>query len=520
MSELPNHWVNTVLSEIASVQMGQSPDSRSYNDKGEGLPFFQGKAEFGKLFPTVRKWCTEPKKIAEEEDILLSVRAPVGPTNLAMEKCCVGRGLASIRATPPFHQKYLLHYLRSIESWLSKQGTGTTFASIDGDFIRNLPVPVAPLKEQRQIAHKLDILIAEVQSCCDLLEQVLISIRDFHNSVITAAIKGDLTTDWMYTDHPEEWQEVVVGDLLLEKPRNGYSPRAVEFQTQTRSLILTATTSGKFNPQHIKYINEIIPENSYLWLEPGDILIQRANTIEYVGVSAIYDGPSKGYIYPDLMMKCRANSRVLTKFLYYLLSSEEMRTHFRKNATGTTGNMPKINQQTIIHAPAWIPCINEQQEIVRRTDSLIAYSDRIKELAQSALEQVKKLTPVILERAFRGELVSQDPSDEPASILLTRIIENTQTSGEDMSKFPNSKLNSISPSRAQPIKLTLENIKSSHLSDILRVEQDFMTAEMLWINSQLEIDDFYEQLKHEEAHGLLKEIKEEASDSHRLLGII
>jgi len=74
-----------------------------------------------------------------------------------------------------------------------------------------------------------------------------------------------------------------------------------------KSLTLTATTTGRFRPEHFKYIDEDIPPSSYLWLQPGDILIQRANTIEYVGISAIYDGPPNGFIYPDLMMKCRAN---------------------------------------------------------------------------------------------------------------------------------------------------------------------------------------------------------------------
>jgi hypothetical protein len=186
-------------------------------------------------------------------------------------------------------------------------------------------------------------------------------------------------------------------------------------------LTLTATTSGRFNPTHIKYINEQIPKDSHLWLEPDDILIQRANTLEYVGVSAIYDGPPKGYIYPDLMMKCRANSRILTKFLYYLLSSNGVRSYFRANATGTTGNMPKINQQIVISAPVCVPPIDEQQEIVRRVEILFAYVDRIETHYQNALMKVERLTPVLLNKAFHGELVLQDPNDEPASVLLEKI---------------------------------------------------------------------------------------------------
>lgn len=170
MSNLPDSWIYTILSEVAFIQMGQSPNSRSYNETGEGLPFFQGKADFGDLFPTPRKWCTEPQKIAEAGEILLSVRAPVGPTNLATERCCIGRGLASIQAVPPFNQKCLLHFFRNIELWLSQQGTGTTFAGIGSREIQQLGVPVAPLDEQKRIADKLDNLLARVDKCRDRLE--------------------------------------------------------------------------------------------------------------------------------------------------------------------------------------------------------------------------------------------------------------------------------------------------------------------------------------------------------------
>jgi type I restriction enzyme, S subunit len=176
MNHHPDRFISASLSEIAAIQMGKSPDSSNYNDKGEGLPFFQGKAEFGKLFPTVRKWCTDPKKIAEAGDILLSVRAPVGPTNLATDRSCIGRGLAAIQAYDPFYQKYLLYYFRNIQTWLAEQGTGTIFAAIGGDFIRKLEFPLAPLNEQKRIADKLDRLLAKVDACrerCDRIPLIL-----------------------------------------------------------------------------------------------------------------------------------------------------------------------------------------------------------------------------------------------------------------------------------------------------------------------------------------------------------
>jgi len=516
VSNIPESWIYTLLSEIALIQMGQSPNSRSYNVKGEGLPFFQGKADFGKLFPTVRKWCTEPERVAEAGDILLSVRAPVGPTNFAAERCCIGRGLAAIQAIPPFNQKYLLHYFRNIQPWLSQQGTGTTFAGIGSKVVQHLEIPVAPLSEQKQIADKLDSLFARLDACRDRLDRVSLILKRFRQSVVNAATSGELTKDWVYTDNPEIWQEALIGDLLVGKPRNGYSPRAVEFETGTRSLTLTATTSGRFNPTHIKYIDEKIPEDSYLWLEPDDILIQRANTLEYVGVSAIYDGSPKRYIYPDLMMRCRANNRVLTKFLYHLLSSDIVRSYFRKNATGTTGNMPKINQQTVISAPVWVPPMDEQQEIVRRVDVLFDHADRLENRYRRACTIFEQLTPALLDKAFRGDLMSQDPNDEPASVLLDHIRMMRVTAEATVTKPRQRKSTSDKPSKSEVAMLKRKDIQISHLSDILKVSSS-MTAENLWSASQLEIDDFYEQLKDEEASGLLKETREESTNAPRLL---
>ncbi len=199
MNEIPDGWITTVLSEIALIQMGQSPDSSSYNNTGDGLPFFQGKAEFGKMFPTTRKWCSEPKKIADAGDILLSVRAPVGPTNLAVDRCCVGRGLAAIQAFSPIDQKYLLYYFRNIEGWLSKQGTGTTFSAIGGDFTRGLQVPLAPLNEQKRIADKLDRLLAKVDNCRERLDRIPLILKSFRRSVLAAATSRQLTEDWRET---------------------------------------------------------------------------------------------------------------------------------------------------------------------------------------------------------------------------------------------------------------------------------------------------------------------------------
>ncbi|HEC35113.1 MAG TPA: restriction endonuclease subunit S, partial [Anaerolineae bacterium] len=146
LPSLPPGWVWTTLGEVCHIVMGQSPPSSTYNTEEKGLPFFQGKAEFGKLHPTPRKWCTAPSlKIAHPGDILISIRAPVGPTNLANMKCAIGRGLAALRPSADQPSRYYLYYLRLIEKDWAQKATGTTFKAITGPVLREQPVPLAPL---------------------------------------------------------------------------------------------------------------------------------------------------------------------------------------------------------------------------------------------------------------------------------------------------------------------------------------------------------------------------------------
>ena len=137
LPKLPNGWVWTTLEEISEIILGQSPPSSTYNTDGEGLPFYQGKLEFGKLYPTPRKWCTKPKKIAQKGDVFISIRAPVGPTNICPEKSAVGRGLAAIRGLNGIQPSFILFLMRRFENEIASRGTGTTFKAITGNQLKN-----------------------------------------------------------------------------------------------------------------------------------------------------------------------------------------------------------------------------------------------------------------------------------------------------------------------------------------------------------------------------------------------
>lgn len=186
---------------------------------------------------------------------------------------------------------------------------------------------------------------------------------------------------------PGNWEWRCLGDLLVSGPTNGFSPRAVDYETPVRSLTLSATTSGIFKGEHAKFIADKISSDSDLWLRDGDILVQRGNTLEYVGVSAVYRGEPNCYIYPDLMMKLRVSSELDTDYLYFAMSSEPARNFLRERASGTSGTMPKINQKTLKSLPIPIPPIQEQHRIVVKINQLMKMCNALEEKIDAAANQ-------------------------------------------------------------------------------------------------------------------------------------
>ena len=154
-----------MLKDVCDINMGQSPDSSSYNDDGNGLPFFQGNADFGERYPVTRKWCSVPTKIAKPEDILISVRAPIGALNYAREKCCIGRGLAAL--TPDKSKvspEFIFWLLKAKNIELNNKGTGSTFKAIGRNVLEETQVPNVPLTVQLEYSQVLERIYAIIQS--------------------------------------------------------------------------------------------------------------------------------------------------------------------------------------------------------------------------------------------------------------------------------------------------------------------------------------------------------------------
>jgi len=156
IGKIPKDWKTEKLSSLATIIMGQSPPSSTYNKEGKGLPFIQGKMEFGKMYPSPTTYTSRPLKIAEKGDVLMSVRAPVGDVNIAPYKLCIGRGLAAIRFNPKTaNNLFYFYYLQSIKNRLESLGKGSTFKAITKKDLEELRIVYLPLNEQKGIANIL-----------------------------------------------------------------------------------------------------------------------------------------------------------------------------------------------------------------------------------------------------------------------------------------------------------------------------------------------------------------------------
>ena len=377
------------LKDCATIIAGQSPESKYYNTEGIGIPFFQGKADFGELYPTVRVYCSQPTKIAEKDDILLSVRAPVGPTNLSPGRVCIGRGLAAIRPFSDMSLRYLLYYFRFFESQLSAKGTGTTFKAITQATIKNLDVPVPPLPDQEHIVFRIEELFSQLDASVAELKTAKERLKVYRQAVLKEAFSK--------FDGSIEKTISSVCENIVDCPHS--TPKWV----QKGKLCLRTTNfkPGYLNLSEKNYVSEetFCERISRLAPKPGDVLFSREGAI--LGIACIIpDGLE--VCMGQRMMLLRPSEDLLNKYLMYYLNSPKARTLIIENVGGTAS--PHINVGDIKNFTIPIIPFAQQQSVVAEIESRLSVCDNIEKTVGTALQQAEALRQSILKIAFEGGL--------------------------------------------------------------------------------------------------------------------
>lgn len=358
------------LAEIAAITAGQSPPGSTYNDDGRGLPFFQGKADFGEIHPTVRKWCSAPKKTAEAGDILISVRAPVGPTNVAAERCCIGRGLAAVRPDDASALPDFVHWiLKYREPELVARARGSTFGAIAQKDLKSLMVPLPPLDEQRRIAGILNRAAK--------IERLRARARELMGEFIPALFVrmfGDPV------ENPMGWEIRRFGELV-EEFRYGTSRKcsAEASDGQLPILRIPNVLRNVIDWSGVKFAALDDREANAIRLEDGDILLVRTNgNPEYIGRCAVFrDNRPAAYASYLIRARLRSGGLVASEYIAGTLSNVMMRRVLLSLARTTAGNY-NINIASLGSLAIPVPPIERQRryaQLVQTTRSAVAVAE-------------------------------------------------------------------------------------------------------------------------------------------------
>ena len=182
----------TSLGETFEIVMGQSPPSKFYNKEGKGLPFFQGKKEFESKYPRIENWTTKYNKEADKGDLLVSIRAPIGPCNIAPEKCAIGRGIAAIKASNEIESLFAFYLIKYNGQKLDSKGTGTTFKAISKTSLNSFVTNIPDKKDWGEIVSHIESKFSIIDKVEQTVEQALIKAERLRKSVLKVAFEGRL----------------------------------------------------------------------------------------------------------------------------------------------------------------------------------------------------------------------------------------------------------------------------------------------------------------------------------------
>ena len=364
--------------------MGQSPDSESYNIEHNGFPFYQGNADFGRIHPMVRVWCSAPKKLAKAGDILISVRAPIGALNIADCDCCIGRGLAAITPDATCADTMFLFYaLYASAAELQRRGTGSTFKAISKNALSNLLLPSYCLKEQKEISA--------------VLQQVdhLISLRQRQAEKLDELVKARFVE--MFGDpvrNTKHWEKASL--LALGSCKNGMSFHANESGIKLRCL-------GVGDFKNLSYIDDVeqLPFVSLAekpspncFLHDGDIVFVRSNGNKaLVGRCLLVYPRDTPTIYSGFCIRYRlVTEKVDPIYALHVLKADGI----RQKMSGRGANIQNLNQKILAAIEMPIPPLPLQNAFA----TFVYEVDREKERIQRSAALLETLKRSLMQQYF------------------------------------------------------------------------------------------------------------------------
>ncbi|HRX62037.1 MAG TPA: restriction endonuclease subunit S [Candidatus Competibacter sp.] len=389
-------WQRSTIGNYCEVIAGQSPEGKFYNSDGIGMPFYQGKKDFGDKFikaPTT--WTSETTKTARKGDILMSVRAPVGPINFATEAVCIGRGLAAIRSKGQLDGDFLFYQLLHLQPEIAGK-EGAVFASINKSEIGSLPISVGPLPEQYHIVAILDEAFDGIATAKANAEKNLQNARALFESHLQS----------VFTERGEGWEEEPLSELCDIK--HGYAFEGEFFSSEGDYVLLTPGNfyeKGGYRDrgEKQKYYIGAIPRDYVL--NEGDLLVAMTEQAAGLLGSPILVPEADKFLHNQRLglVTKKPGAAWTNEFFFHVFNLQTVRKAIHASASGVKvrhTSPTKIGQVVV----AFPTSMQEQQRIVAKLSSLADETQRLESLYQQKLSALDDLKKSLLHQAFSGQL--------------------------------------------------------------------------------------------------------------------
>lgn len=380
------HMNYLALKDVCCINMGQSPDSKSYNDSKEGIPFFQGNADFGERYPITRVWCNAPTKIAEKDDILISVRAPIGALNYAKETCCIGRGLAAITPNKTkVSTEFIFWLLKEKNNELNRLGTGSTFKAISKKILEETKVPDISLEKQTAYSNILEKLYSIITHRRTQLEKLDLLVK-----ARFVEIFGD--TEYNTKKFPVyKLSELCTVSSSKRIYQDEQSSTGVPFLRISNlvELIETGHLKNELFISDEKYI-ELVRSN--LVPQKGDILVTSRGTL---GKCYIVQDDDKFYFQDGMISWLyNLNKAITPLYLALLFNTRNIKTQIDNLQSGSTVaylSITMLKKLNIVVPPLTLQ--NQFADFVKQID-------KSKSILQQELDKAQMLFDSLMQEYF------------------------------------------------------------------------------------------------------------------------
>lgn len=423
MSELPKGWRGTLLNGVVDKIVGGGTPSKSVPSYYEGdIPWMTVK-DMNKSYLTDTIDHITQEAIDNSSTNVIPAGTPIIATRMSLGKIvrasfdsAINQDLKALFVNREVDDYYFEYWYRSQGLKIESLGTGTTVKGVRLEVINALEFPLAPLAEQKRIVEKLDEVLAQVDTIKARLDGIPDLLKRFRQSVLASAVSGKLTEEWRGGISPK-W-EATVFSAICNEITVGFVGKMKDKYTASGVLFLRSQNvrAFRFDPKNVLYISEDFhDEIRKSRLEAGDLAIVRSGA---PGTTCVIP-ENLGKVNCSDLVIARPSERLNPKFGCIFMNSEVAQKNVASNQVGiaqqhfNVGSMKKMAIE--------LPSLAEQKEIVRLVDQYFAFAETIEAQVKKAQARVDNLTQSILAKAFRGELVAQDPNDEPADKLLERI---------------------------------------------------------------------------------------------------